>query len=239
MAISLSAVLARHEQRIRVMFSAPVDTGAFGMAPSLYTIENQDGLGVSPTVSAAMVVTGSPATVELALSTPLVGGALYKVSAIGVPGLDASVTPAGSFEMMRYGAAVAVIDKEPATRDRELLLYGRDLIWSGQDFREAANGDLDQVSGTPNVTKALFRGLTSNGLPHDSTWGAKARDYVDSPTGAAGTLKGAVLAQGLRDPRVESVKVDIEVSGSNTYLHLVPVLISGEKISRVTLTVPT
>lgn len=240
MTIALSAAVVRHEQRIRVIFTEAVNTGAFGLAPTFYTVENQDGLGLDPTVSAAMVVTGNPSTVELALSIPLVQGALYKVSAVAVPSLvGPTVTPAGSFEMLRHGAAVVEVNKEPIAKDREILLYGRDLIWTGQDFQESASGDLDRVSGTSNVSKALYRGLTSNGLPYDSSWGAKAREYVDSPTGAAGTLKGAVETQGLRDPRVKSVRVEIEVSGANTYLHLVPTLISGDKVARVSLTVPT
>lgn len=239
MTIALSSVYARHEQRIRLVFSQSVDTGAFGMSPTLYTIENQDGLGTSPAVSAAMVVSGSPANVELAMASPLVQGALYKVSAVGVPGLDATVTPAGSFEMMRFGAPIVPLNKAPIVKDRELLLYGRDLIWNGQDFQEGANGDLERVSGTPNVSQALYRGLNSNGLPYDDSYGAKAREFVDSPTGTAGTLKGAALAQALKDPRVKSAKIEIEVSGSNTYLHVTPVLVSGETVQRVSLVVPT
>lgn len=150
-----------------------------------------------------------------------------------------SPTVAGAHESMRVGATTGPRpDAEPIVKNRELLLYGIDLIWDGIDFQRSATGDLNRVQGTACVAKNLNRGMVSNGLPWDPTWGAHAREFVDSPQGTVGTLKGSVQAQILRDPRIQSAKVTFEVVGSDTFLHAVPKLISGEAIKRVTLSVP-
>lgn len=221
------------------MFTNTLAVGAFGApAPAFYTIANTDGLAPSPSVSAALIVAGSPNVVELALDQPLVKGAVYTVSAVGVPATDLSTTPAGSTAGMQWGLTAAKTNVEPIARDREKLLYLVDLFWDGSDFAETPTGDLGQISGTPNVTKALYRGVESNGVPWDSTYGARAKEYVDSPSSAAGTLKGSVTAQLLRDPRVGSVKITHEISDDKTYLYADPKLVSGDAVDRVTVEVP-
>jgi hypothetical protein len=239
MSILLQAVDVRHEHRIRLVFTNALASGAFGLpAPTNYVIANTDGLGTSPSVKAAYVVPGNPAVVELALSAPIVAGAAYTISAVGVPAVDTTVTPVGSVLSFRYGATVAKENVEPIRRDRELLLYGIDLLWNGADFQETANGDLDRVSGAANVTKALNRGVEANGLGWDSTYGAKAREFIDSPSVAVGTLKGSVTAQLLRDPRVQEVRVTYDIQDSKTFLFATPKLISGESIEPVSIVVP-
>jgi len=239
MTISLNAVEVKHERRIRLIFSTSLDSSAFGApAPANYVVTCEDSLGSDLVVSAAMIVSGSPNVVELALAGALVKGSLYLVSAVGIQAIDASVTPAGSELEFRDGLNAPLRDVEPILQNRDLLLYGVDLLWNGVDYQEAANGDLDRVSGTANVTKALYRGLESQGLTWDTTYGAKIRDFVDSPSTVAGTLKGNIMAQILKDPRVKSVKVTISTDEEKTYLNFVPTLISGEILKPVSMVVP-
>lgn len=239
MSIVLSAVHVIHERRVRAIFTNTLASGAFGApAPAFYGVENIDGLGPSPAIQAALIVPGNGAVVELVLSQPLANGALYQLTAIGVPAVDSSVTPDPSDLQFRWGDVVQKENVEPKIRDRDRLLYGTDLLWNGLDFQENALGDLDSVSGTPNVAKALNRGAEADGLPWDPTYGARMREYVDSPSTAAGTLKGSLTAQLLRDPRVKSVKVTFEIKDDQTFVYADPKLVSGEVAKRVTVVVP-
>lgn len=237
--ITLNAIEIKHERRLRLLFSRPVAAGAFGVLPSLYVVTCTDASGANPVVNAAMIVSSNPAVVELALSVDLVQSGAYSVSAVGVPGDDASVTPEGTVLPFRFGLNAPHVNAEPVRSDNEGLLYGIDLLWNGVDYQETANGDLEQVSGTANVTKALYRIIESNGLPWDPSFGAHAREFVDSPSPAGGTLKGVVSAQILKDPRVKSIKVDISQDDEKTYLTIKPTLITGADIKPVTMTVPS
>jgi hypothetical protein len=240
MSITLNAVDVVHERRVRLIFSRTLDTGAFGApAPAAYVITCLDSNGSDPGISAAMIITGNPSVVELALSTNLVRGSLYNISAPGIPATDASVTDTPTDMEFRYGVNIPLRDVEPnQLLDRGALVYGTDLLWNGEDYQETASGDLDRVSGTANVTKALYRGLESQGLTWDQTYGAHVRDFVDSPSTASGTLKGAVAAQVLRDPRVKRAKVEITTDDEETYLVITPTLISGEALKQVSIIVP-
>jgi hypothetical protein len=239
LAIALQSLFIRHESRIRLIFSNTLASGAFGVpAPAAYVITNEDGLGVSPSVSAAMVVSDAPTNVELALSQPLVAGARYKVSAVGVPATDLSVTPGGTEELFLYASRSQKDTREQTVIDRERLLYGVDLVWNGSDFEESATGDLARVSGTPNVTKALWYGVVAEGLPWDPDWGGKAREFVDSPSPAGVSLRGSVVSHVLRDPRVESVETEFEVNETSTILHLTPKLKTGQTMEKVSVTAP-
>lgn len=239
MTISLNAVEVKHERRVRLIFSTVLDTGAFGVSPSLYVISCTDSLGTSPGVAAAMLVTDSPYCVELALAADLVKGSLYTVSAIGVPANDATVTPDPSLLSFRFGMNSAARDVEPIQRNREDLIYGVDLLWNGSDYQETASGDLDRIGGTANVTKALYRGLESQGLTWDQDYGAHIRDFVDSPSTVAGTLKANVQAQVLSDPRVKSAKVKVSTDDEETYLVITSSLVSGEVLKPVSIVVPS
>ncbi len=240
MTIVLLAVEIKHERRLRLVFSQPLGAGAFGTpGPAYYTVTSLDSLGVSPAVSSALMVVTSPDVVELALDEDLVRGGLYEVEAVTVPALDASVTAAGSSEQFRYGLTAVTENVEPIKRDRERLLYGVDLLWNGADYQEAANGDLDTVGGTANVTKALYRNMESNGLPWDPTWGVGAREFVDSPSTVSGSLRGKMSSQLLRDPRVKELTIAVEFDDDKTYLHATPKLITGEAIKPVSLLVPS
>lgn len=241
MSILLQSLEVRHERRIRVLFTNTLAAGAFGApAPAWYVIESVDGVGTPPVVQAAYIISGSPTVVELALATPLVRGALYKLKAEGVPATDASSTAVGTNSEFRWGLTLPKDNVEPEFQHKQRLLYGIDLLWNGIDYQETATGDLDRVDGTANVTKALNRAVETNpgDLGWDTTYGAGAREYVDSPNIAAGTLKGAVSAQVLRDPRVKAVKATYEIDDEKTYLYVDPTLISGESVERVSIEVP-
>lgn len=222
------------------MFTNTLASGAFGSpAPSVYSITNDDGLAISPSIRAALLVPGSPTVVELVLEQPLSKGALYTLRADGVPATDLTTTPIGSTTPIRWGLSAPKENVEPIVRDRETLLYKVDLLWNGVDYQETATGDLERISGTANVTKALQNGVSVSGLPWDPTYGGFAREYVDSPATAAGTLKGAVSAFLLRDPRVRAIKVTHKIEDDRTYLFADTTLVSGEAAERVTVEVPS
>lgn len=239
MSIDLQSLEVRSETRIRLLFTNTLASGAFGSpAPAFYEVTNEDGRGTDCDVQAALVVPGSATVVELVLSPAIVRGAVYTVRADGVPATDLSSTPVDSTTGLRWGISAPKENVEPGLRDRQRLLYGIDLIWTGSDFQETALGDLDRVSGPANVTKALNRGVESGPLPWDNDYGAGARDFVDSPSLVSGTLKGSVASQILRDPRVKSSKVTHEIDDEKTYIYADPILISGEPAERVSIEVP-
>ncbi len=241
MSIALVSLEVRQERRIRLLFSNTLSAGAYGApAPAGYSIESLDEATTAPTIGAALFVPGSSTVVELALNGPIIRGALYRIKAEGIPAVDVTTTPLGSELTLRWGFSTKKVNVEPALRDRQRLLYFIDLLWSGTDYQETATGDLDQVDGTANVTKALNRGVETN--PGDLTWdvsyGAGAREFVDSPSELAGTLKGSVSAQILRDPRVKSMRSSYEIQDEKTFIYADPVLVSGETLERVTIEVP-
>jgi hypothetical protein len=240
MSILLSAVDVRHEQRVRVVFTTALASGAFGVpGPAYYSIENLDGKGANPSISAALIVANSPNVVELVLSIPLARGASYTLAAEGVPAVDLTVTPVGSATGLRWGAPPVRENHEVVVSDRDRLLYGTDLLFNGNDYEETPTNDLGDVSGAPNVTKALNNRAVSEGLPWKPSHGGKLRQFVDSPSAVSGTMKGQLTSQFLQDPRVNNVKVSHEVEDDKTYLHADPTLVSGETAERVTVPVPS
>lgn len=239
MTINLQAVEVRHETRLRLVFTNTLGSGAFGIpAPTLYSLTNEDGRGSNPVVQAAFVVSGSPNVVELSFAPGLVRGALYTLRADGVPAGDASTTPINSVLSIRWGLSSPKKNVEPVLRNRHRLLYFVDLLWNGDDYQESALGDLDQVEGPANVTKALNRGAESGPVPWDETYGAGAREFIDSPSAAAGNLKGNIAKQLQRDPRVRSSKVTHEIQDEVTFIYGDAVLLGGEPIERVSIEVP-
>ena len=239
MTIALVSVAILHERRLRLVFTTALAAGAFGApTPSYYTLQSLDAIAPSPTINAALIVANSPNVVELALGSDLVVGGLYEMDAVGVPAQDSTVTAAGTLQQFRFGQGTKPTNVEPLANDRRRLLYGADILWNESDYEETPDGDLARVEGTANVTKALWRGIESQGLPWDSTYGGRAREYVDSPSPVAGTLLGSVSAQILRDPRVKALKSSFTTSGSDTYLTITPTLVSGDTIQPVSVTVP-
>lgn len=209
MSISLVAVDPRSNRRIRLAFSEALAAGAFtSTAP--YSVSCTDGTGVSPSVVAAFVVPDSPHVVELAVGADLTDGAVYEVSAVGVPASGGGSTLAGTSAPFRRGVILEsprVVD----TQADDLLaeLYGEDLAHDGNDIVEDASGDLGKIGGVANVEAAASRGLLSEGLEWDDSWGAKLRRFVDAPYASAGEMRGVCIRQLLRDDRVRRASVAI------------------------------
>lgn len=242
--VEMTAAIARNERRLRLVFSANLAAGAFTTF-SYYTIANQDGKGIDPNVVAALVITDSATNVELVLDNDLVAGALYQVSAIGVPSTNGGSSTSASTQLLRMSAPVASNrqpNTEPATSDAELLLYGIDLIWNGTDFQETANGDLDRIGGTQNALQALLRRATGHPLLWAPNYSPNARVYVDSPQGSMVSLRGKLQDQMLRDDRVKSVAVKLQFDDDEpdqSFFTVASVLIGGQAPAAFPVTVPS
>lgn len=236
MSIELTGIVPRNERRLRLVFSSALAAGAFGSpAPAAYVVDREDTTP-SPGVAAAIIVSGSANNAELALSIDLVEGGLYRVRAIGIPGADASTSTSLSDQRFRFQISTKPYNVEPKTNDRELLLYGRDIVHTGLDYLETADGDLATVSGAQNAMGAIRRRMLGTPLVWAPDYSARAREYVDIPVPAVGTLRGRLEAQALRDDRVKSVSaklvIDVE-SPEQTYFEVIPVLIGGQSSAPV------
>lgn len=195
----------RNERRLRLHFHIALGAGAF-TSTSYYSIASVDSGGVSPTVSAALIVPNSPEAVELVLADDLADGDLYEITVTSIP----ISGPSTFTETTRFrtGSQHVSVNKEPEVNDIDQLLYGRDLVHSGVDFVEDVSGDLAEVSGVENGQGALRRRCFSNGLPYDPTYGAHPEEYVDGAEGEMPTLRGALIEQCFSDDRVRDVTVD-------------------------------
>lgn len=202
--LSLLQLEPRSVRRIRLLFSKSLAVGAF-TSTSFYTVTCTDGSGASPTVVAALAVPDSPNAAELALSNDLAPGGAYVVSAIAVPALDASTTPPATELPLRQPERPAGPSQAISAEDVLAFAYGSDIVFQG-DFLETADGDLAKQSGAENVRSALAQAMVSNGLPHDRSYGAHPREYVDGPAGALGTLPGKEQRALLKDDRVKRVR---------------------------------
>jgi hypothetical protein len=230
MTIAFISASIHSRRRLRLGFSESLAAGAYTTL-TYYTVTCEDAGGVDPDVVAAFVVPSSPAVVELALGDELVDGSAYTVSAIGVPASGGSTTPAGSVLPMRPGVVRARPVAISPEDDILAITYGADLVWDGSDFVEDAQGDLSEVSGRENVHAALKRRLTSDGLPWDSTYGTKPREYVDGSSLAAQQLRGALASQAVQDDRVKraiaTVLPENEDHPEETTIETVITLIDG------------
>lgn len=232
MAIELIGIVPKHERRLRLVFSNTLAAGAFGTGPSpaYYVVENQDGLGPSPDISAAIIVAGAGNNVELALSADLAEGALYRVTAIGVPAVDLSTSTSASDQVFRFGIPTARANVEPKASDYELLLYGRDLVHNGVDYLEGVDGDLATTDGRANAQTAISRRLNGSPLAWAPDYSPRARQYVDAPLPSIGTLRTRLERQALRDDRVSSVSATLvldEETPTDSYFEVRPVLRGG------------
>lgn len=240
MSIELASVLPRHERRLRLVFTNNLDTGAFGLNPTLYVVTAIDALGATPGIAAALIVPGATADVELALDTDLRQGARYHVTAIGVPasGGGGTSTTASASDFV-FGATPARQDVEPIVDETERILYGSDLIWSGPDFQLTAAGDLARVSGVTNAISALTRAMFAEGLPWDQTYGAHPRSYVDIPESAIGTLRTSLLNAAVADDRVKSATVEFLPDADEPEFSVAVKLIGDHAPDPISVTVPS
>jgi hypothetical protein len=226
MTIALNTVTFRHERRVRLGFTVTLAGGAF--AASLYSVTCLDGTASSPGVSKALVVGASPAFVELQLDADLVQGSLYRFSAVGVPGIDATTTPnpSNADARMARETRVAALSTRGAPSDLEERLYGRDVRWSGTDFAETPAGDLDTVSGRECAELDLTARMLEDGLPWDQAFGLGAYEFVDGPVTALGPLRGKAIGEMRKDDRVASGDASIDLSDpENPILEARPVLV--------------
>lgn len=242
MAIELTGVFVKHERRIRLVFSNALASGAFGTpGPSFYVITNQDGHGPSPGVASALLVSGAGTNVELALDTDIVTGALYRIVAVGVPAVDASTSTSASDETFRFGVAASKKSVEPKVLDADLLLYSRDLVFTGSDYMETVEGDLSQVGGLANAQGAFRRRMLGSPLAWAPNYSPKARQYVDGTLPAVGGLRGQLQQQALQDDRVRSAGVQLVINDATpdqSYFEVRPVFIGGQAPEPVSVSVP-
>lgn len=237
MAISLLAITPRSERRLRLSFTNTLAGGAFGLSPALYTITCENAAGGDPDINAALIVSGSPNVVELALSESLVDGGRYTVSCPGVPAVDLSVTPSPTSQQFVFGDRKFEENRENNRSDADAVLFGRDLVWSGSDFIERANGDLALETGPGVVYKRVYKISTSEGLPWDANFGAHPQEYVDAPPGTMPALQGTLQRKILEDDRVTEVKVELKTEGDETFFTITPTLLGNPDPRQVTVNV--
>lgn len=208
MAIALVAVTLKHSYRIRLSFSEALAAGAFTTL-SYYGCTNTDGGGIDPGVEAAFVVPNSPNVVELQFGNPLVGGALYSITAVGVPGVDATTTPPGTGDTFSLGRDPVPANVEAPVSDLDALVYGIDLVHDGSDMVETSAGDLATVTGLANASQAIWRRETGHPLLWDPDYSPKLRSYVDGSAGALAAARGEILRQAQLDDRVDTADVKL------------------------------
>lgn len=242
MTIELTNIVVKHERRLRLVFSNGLAAGAFGTpAPAFYVVDNQDGRGPSPGVASAIIVSGATTNVELALSADLVPGALYRVTAISVPALDASTSTSASDQNFRFPELAQPANVEAKTLDADLLLYGRDMVWTGSDYLETVEGDLGRLGGAANAQSAIRRRLLGKPLAWAPGYSPDSRQFVDAPLSGIGGLKGRLQAQALRDNRVRSAAVKLMLdddSPAESYFEITSILVGGRAPEPVSVVVP-
>jgi hypothetical protein len=214
MSISFATLTVKHERRVRLYFTHALAAGAFTTL-SLYALLNDDGFGVSPNIVAAYLVPNSANAVELALDADLVQGSRYELTATGVPATDLTTSPAET-QAFTWGEQPSQPNQEQPQNDLAALIYGSDLVWTGDDYLETQAGDLATIEGIPNVEGALLRRLTNQfQLPWAPSYGARPEDFVEGPTGNAITLLGALRRQAVADDRVASATVSFVADPKN------------------------
>jgi len=207
--MELVSLTVKHERRVRLYFDEQLAIAAFSMLSS-YVFTSTDSFGLAPVVQSLYIVPSANNVIEVVFSDDLIEGGNYQVTAIGIPAVSANVSTNLSTLQFRVGANQQLIDREPATTNNELALYGRDITWNGIDYVETATGDLARVSGLMNVDNALHNRMFEEvGLPWDKEYGLKARRYVDGPTGSTRTLQSDIQSELLKDDRVTAVTCEI------------------------------
>jgi len=213
MAVSFANIVPKHERRFRVLFSDALGAGAF--LPGPYTVTSQDSLGVSPNVLAAYPIAQDPNVVELVLDADLAAGGLYLLTMTGVPGTSGPAFTGTQEFRVGVPQVTSIPNTESKTDDIMSLLYGEDLVWSGSDYLETADGDLDTISGIPNAEGAIMRRVSGDPLPWDDDYSARAGQYVDGPPGTMPTLRAALIEQTREDDRVAGATCSLTVDNED------------------------
>ena len=224
--VALLTAVARHERRVRLVFDGALAPSAFTTL-GLYALAGSDGSAVA--VAGLVGLVGMPNQVDLALGSDLQAAFVYTVTAAGVPGADGTMTTPGTSASIRLAVAPPVpVDAEVTPDDITDLLYGVDLVWSGQDYVETSAGDLATVGGSDNVQAALTRRMASEGLPWDDTYGAKPRRYIDGTPGALPALRGTLVSQALADDRVKTANATLDTRDPTDSQYDVSVTLVGD-----------
>lgn len=222
--MNLTTVYVKHERRIRLIFSDQLQAGAF--VTSLYTVESVDGASGNPQVQLAMVVPSSPNVVELQLSLDLASGGRYRAYAGNVPGATGN-TPADEYTDFFVGVRdtnTRQIAVTPAVSEDDKLAFGVDMAWTGTDWAETPNGDLDTVAGLQCLKDDLAHRIGSNGLPWDTSFGLKPREYLDAPVVALPPLRGQVVTEVQKDDRVRRSEATLATDNTGTTVIVVTVV---------------
>lgn len=230
MTIALVSALIRHERRIRLFFDVALASGAFSTL-SFYAVASVDGKTTPPPVIKAFAVASSPTVVELALGGDLVQGAAYRFSAVGVPGVDLSVTPPGSAAVAQLPGETrpAALGTRGSPSDLETTIFGVDLLFDA-DFAVDPSGDLSTQGGAPVLRRDLASRLLSDGLPWDSSYGLRPRQYVDGAASAVFALRGKAVDQVLLDDRVRSCTASVDASDPTApVITVAPVPVGNQK----------
>jgi len=210
MTIALNAVEVRSSRRLRLAFSMTLAAGAF-TDPTLYSVASVDGAGSTPIVNAVFSIPSSGHIAEISLDADLTEGVPYTVSAIGVPATGGGgVTPSGSTLQFQLGVVLQSLrQNDTEAGDVWAEVYGEDLRWDGEDFAEAANGDLDTIGGAANVRASVIRDIGSDGLPWAPGYGGKLRRFVDGPSVSIAEVRGICIKRALADDRVVSAAASV------------------------------
>jgi hypothetical protein len=188
-------------------------------------------------VEAIFAIASDTSQVELAVDSDFVGGGLYTIGCVSVPGID-STTYTGTIQN-RYGQpTTAAPDTEPETSDLSLLLYNRDIFWNGQDFQEDTSGDLATIAGRANWQGALSRRMISSGIMWDATYGAKSDQGVDAPVALQPSLAGRFLGQARLDNRTAQATIDFS-DDPNTGIASFTIIVTGvDGLDRISVPAP-
>jgi len=114
--------------------------------------------------------------------------------------------------------------------DRDVLLFGRDIIFNGVDFQETATGDLATVSGIVNAESALQRRLTGTTLPYAPNYSPNSREFVDG--NESNVLLTRLKQQAMRDDRVVSVTVTGDIDDDGSFIYTISPKFIGSRASQ-------
>jgi hypothetical protein len=203
MTLALSSIYVRSPSRLRLSYTQPLGYGA--AVASWFSLACLDSSTADPVVRVVYGVSYSATELELALTFDLAQGGSYQLTSLaGIPDADG-----GFSELEVTGFRVPIARPAPSpslsANDVGALLYGVDLLHDRGDFVETADGDLAVISGPDNAIGAIVRIGLSDGLPYDSTYGAKLRKYVDAPSPSAKAARGDLEKAIRRDDRVKRV----------------------------------
>jgi hypothetical protein len=209
MSFALSRVFVRSSTRLRLFFTGLIDTAPIGsfFVGSLTPQSPND-----PPVEEAFIVQGSQ--VELVLGSAMYPGGTYQLHlSAGVVSSGAEIAP-DALVNISNPAPPPTASSDLTIQELASNVFGSDIAWSGADWIEGADGDLDVVTGPENVRQAVRRRMLSSGLLWDDSYGLKADEFVDAPETTLPALALRSETQALADDRVKSATA--KVLGADT-----------------------